>query len=209
MTILQSFLIFSILFNIGCLCFDDIVESCQDSNANFVDNSLESDSKNSHSCCPGRNSIHDNNDNDDNNDKEDSISLHEKNNDQIDIATPQHTSHINHNQSFHQVLIPGGVFLMGSSRDKPPRHVASTAANFLADGEHPARPVRLSSFYIDKNPVSNAQFKEFVDSTHHKTDAEAYGWSFVFEMFLSETQLKKATQAVAGAKWWSKYLKRK
>lgn len=36
-------------------------------------------------------------------------------------------------------------------------------------------------FAIDKYAVSNTQFAAFVKATKHKTDAEAFQWSFVLE----------------------------
>lgn len=65
--------------------------------------------------------------------------------------------------------IPGGKFTMGT--DEP---------YFPADGEGPARPVELDGFLLDETEVSNAAFKEFVDATGFKTEAESFGNSFVF-----------------------------
>lgn len=50
------------------------------------------------------------------------------------------------------VLIPKGVFLMGSP-DGQGRH-----------NEHPQHEVSLDAFYIDKYEVTNAQFKKFIDA---------------------------------------------
>jgi iron(II)-dependent oxidoreductase len=47
------------------------------------------------------------------------------------------------------VRIPGGTFVMGSSRG-------------LAD-ERPAHPVTLKSFWIDRRPVTNAEFAAFLE----------------------------------------------
>ena len=38
--------------------------------------------------------------------------------------------------------------------------------------EVPAHRVTVSGFWIDRTPVTNRQFKEFVKSTGHKTFAE-------------------------------------
>ena len=38
--------------------------------------------------------------------------------------------------------------------------------------EAPAHRVTVSGFWIDRTPVTNRQFKEFVKSTGHKTFAE-------------------------------------
>ena len=55
--------------------------------------------------------------------------------------------------------IPGGVFLMGSDKHYPE--------------EAPAHRVKVDPFWIDRTPVTNRQFKEFVRATGHVTVAEA------------------------------------
>lgn len=52
------------------------------------------------------------------------------------------------------VAIPAGEFLMGSQED-----------GLSFDDEHPQRLVYVSSFFIDRNEVTNAQYRHFVDST--------------------------------------------
>jgi len=91
----------------------------------------------------------------------------------------------------NMVFIPGGEFTMGT--DKPV---------FAADGEGPARKVKVSDFYLDVYEVSNAEFELFVNDTSYKTEAENFGDSFVFEGLLSKDVLNSITQAVASAPWW-------
>ncbi len=55
------------------------------------------------------------------------------------------------------VLIPAGEFLMGSAED---------GVSF--DDERPQRLVSVSSFAIDRDEVTNAQYKQFVDATGHQ-----------------------------------------
>jgi sulfatase modifying factor 1 len=58
------------------------------------------------------------------------------------------------------VLIPAGTFMMGGKSDE-------------ADwNEFPRNEVTLSSFYMDANEVTNAEFKKFVDATKYITVAE-------------------------------------
>nr|WP_010662726.1 formylglycine-generating enzyme family protein [Marinilabilia salmonicolor] len=59
------------------------------------------------------------------------------------------------------VLIPGGVFDMGA-REK----------QFSKPDEFPVHKVKVDSFLMDKHPVTNAQFREFVASTGYVTTAE-------------------------------------
>ena len=89
-------------------------------------------------------------------------------------------------------LIPGGEFLMGTDdRD-----------GFPADGEGPVRPVRVNPFYIDACAVTNQQFERFARETGYKTEAERFGWSFVFHMFLRPKARRTAKQVVSDAPWW-------
>jgi formylglycine-generating enzyme required for sulfatase activity len=70
------------------------------------------------------------------------------------------------------------------------------------DGEGPVREVRVGPFWIDACAVSNARFGEFVDATGYITEAERFGWSFVFAGLLPDEF--PATPAVAQAPWWRK-----
>ena len=51
---------------------------------------------------------------------------------------------------------------------------------FPADGESPIRRVTLSAFYISQRAVTNEQFAEFARRTGYRTEAQRFGWSFVF-----------------------------
>jgi len=91
------------------------------------------------------------------------------------------------------VTIPGGSFLMGG--DDPDA--------FPADGEGPVRPVTVDEFRIDAKAVTNAQFATFVKATGYQTDAERFGWSFVFHAFVTATARNYIRDAgVPGAPWW-------
>lgn len=92
----------------------------------------------------------------------------------------------------HMVRIPGGTFLMGTDDRE----------GFEADGEGPVREVRVNSFYIDDAVVTNAQFVAFIRATAYKTDAERFGWSFVFYGLLSEQARAAHPQVAAQAPWW-------
>ncbi|MEM9418728.1 MAG: formylglycine-generating enzyme family protein [Planctomycetota bacterium] len=100
------------------------------------------------------------------------------------------------------IELPGGPFLMGTDYPK----------GFPDDGEGPVREVTLRPFWIDATSVTNAQFAAFVKDTGYTTEAERFGWSFVFHLHLSkkfaESLRKDATVpqtpwwlAVPGAKW--------
>jgi len=88
------------------------------------------------------------------------------------------------------VLVEGGEFLMGN--------VGPDA--YVDDGEGPVHLVRLSPFAIDTTAVTNAAFTEFVQVTDYVTDAERFGWSFVFAGLLPDEF--PDTRGVAQAPWW-------
>lgn len=76
---------------------------------------------------------------------------------------------------------------------------------FPQDGEGPVRDVSLHGFYIDQTPVTNRMFREFAESTRHKTEAERFGWSFVFAGDIPQEHFSQLVEdTVAGAEWWCK-----
>jgi sulfatase modifying factor 1 len=89
-------------------------------------------------------------------------------------------------------LIPAGAVRVGS--DSP--------LAYPADGESPSRSFETTAYWIDACAVTNAEFAPFVDATGHVTDAERYGWSFVFGGLLPDDF--EETQGVAAAPWWRK-----
>ena len=72
------------------------------------------------------------------------------------------------------VLLDGGEFLMGTEDD----------VGFPADGEGPVRQVKVKPLYVDECSVTNNQFEQFVRATSYRTEAERFGWSFVFHTFV-------------------------
>jgi formylglycine-generating enzyme required for sulfatase activity len=88
------------------------------------------------------------------------------------------------------VLLDGGPFLLGSE----------DRLAYPDDGEGPVREVQLDPFWIDACAVSNSDFSAFVDATGYVTEAESFGWSFVFAGFLPDDF--PPTRGVAQAPWW-------
>ncbi len=88
------------------------------------------------------------------------------------------------------VLLDGGEFLMGCEDSRA----------YPEDGEGPVRRVTLAPFAISATAVSNAEFAEFVRDTGYRTEAERFGWSFVFGGLLPDDF--PPTQGVAAAPWW-------
>lgn len=77
-----------------------------------------------------------------------------------------------------------------------------TSAADGKDGESPTKEVKIKPFKIDKCPVTNADFREFVRDQKYKTEAEKFGWSFVFQDFVSDELKSKVTQTIQSAPWW-------
>jgi formylglycine-generating enzyme len=88
--------------------------------------------------------------------------------------------------------VPNGEFLMGSE----------DRSGFAADGEGPARRVRMSAFAISAYTVTNAQFGDFVRETNYTTEAERLNWSFVFSGLLSDEIRRSIPRAAAETPWW-------
>lgn len=93
------------------------------------------------------------------------------------------------------VALDGGVFLMGTDYPKA----------FPNDGEGPVRTVTLSPFRIDRYPVTNQDFTIFIEETGYQTEAERFGWSFVFWAHLPKERFHELVEdTVASAPWWCK-----
>ncbi|CAK7305204.1 Inactive C-alpha-formylglycine-generating enzyme 2 [Vulpes lagopus] len=79
------------------------------------------------------------------------------------------------------VQLRGGRFQMGTN---PPDG---------RNGEGPVREVTIKPFAIDVFPVTNKDFREFVREKKYRTEAEMFGWSFVFEEFVANELRNKVT----------------
>ena len=88
------------------------------------------------------------------------------------------------------VDIPAGTFRMGDD----------SVWAYPGDGEGPIHDVALDGFSIDIHTVTNDQFGAFVEATGHVTDADRYGWSFVFGGLLPDDF--PLTRGVEHAPWW-------
>lgn len=72
----------------------------------------------------------------------------------------------------------------------------------VADAEGPVREVKVDGFRIGAVTVTNARFGAFVKATGYVTEAEWFGWSFVFDQLVPGDVRRSVTQAVAEAPWW-------
>ena len=88
------------------------------------------------------------------------------------------------------VALDGDGFLMGSE----------DRLAYPDDGEGPVRRVQVKPFWVDKHAVSNTEFARFVEDASYVTEAERFGWSFVFGGLLPDDF--PPTRGVANTPWW-------
>lgn len=89
------------------------------------------------------------------------------------------------------VTLAGGDFVMGTDDQE----------GLASDGEGPVRTVHLDSFRIAPRAVTNLEFAHFVDETGYSTDAENFGWSYVFAAFLPAS-LRRGAGRPERSPWW-------
>ncbi len=91
--------------------------------------------------------------------------------------------------------LDGGQFLMGTDHAK----------GFPADGEGPVREVRIDPFWVDATPVTVAEFEHFIRKSGYVTEAERFGWSFVFHAQVPEGRYRELVDdTVLNHEWWCK-----
>jgi formylglycine-generating enzyme required for sulfatase activity len=89
-----------------------------------------------------------------------------------------------------KVPIPGGAATVGTDRPE-----------LYLDGEGPPRRVVLAPFRMDAHQVTNRRFAAFAAATGYVTEAERFGWSYVFHLF-ADPALPVLTPE--GTPWWRK-----
>lgn len=83
------------------------------------------------------------------------------------------------------ILIPEGTFLMGSTKEDIEKLLEQDKSieTYRLNNEIPQREIFLSAYYIDKYPVTNAQFSQFIEANGYKKKlywSEA-GWQYVLD----------------------------
>ncbi len=89
------------------------------------------------------------------------------------------------------VRIPGGTAYRGTDHPMIP-----------LDEEAPYRSQSIEPFAMMQTTVTNRMFAAFIDDTGYKTEAERFGWSFVFQDGVPASN--KDTESVVGTHWWLK-----
>ncbi len=93
------------------------------------------------------------------------------------------------------VRLDGGRFWMGTDAQD----------GFPADGEGPVRDVTVDPFYVDAHPITNDKCAEFVKATGYVSEAERFGWSFVFEGHIPPERYARLVDDTApSVNWWCK-----
>tara|TARA_Y100000766_G_scaffold169468_1_gene145545 strand:- start:4211 stop:5179 length:969 start_codon:yes stop_codon:yes gene_type:complete len=92
-------------------------------------------------------------------------------------------------------MVKKGMFSMG----------AEGPECWSGDGEGPVHQVSLEDYFIDQTSVTNESFSTFVDATGYQSEAERFGWSFVFHNQIPKAHLKRLTfDRAFGVEWWAK-----
>jgi len=92
-----------------------------------------------------------------------------------------------------KIALTGGTFLMGTDYE----------GSFPDDGEGPIREVTIDAFQIDRTPVTNTLFAQFVNETGYITEAERFGCSFVFWSHIPHNRFRElVVDTLAAAPWW-------
>jgi len=95
------------------------------------------------------------------------------------------------------VELEGGEFDFGSEFHFDGDKVTSPK---VLDGARPRRKVTVRPFKIDEEVVTNAQFARFVIETEYVTEAENFGWSFVFQGTASPLVARECDQNMGRVK---------
>lgn len=99
-----------------------------------------------------------------------------------------------HGTDLNMIKVPTGLYQLGTDE-----------VMIEIDREGPMRIVQVESFYLDKYEVSNRDFLQFVKKTNYKTEAETFGDTFVFTLFLNNTVKEDLKDfRVMQAPWWYK-----
>lgn len=94
-------------------------------------------------------------------------------------------------KNFELCDIPGGMAMVGTDHSLIPM-----------DEESPARQQAISPYRMMATTVTNMMFKEFVEDTGYTTEAQRFGWSFVFAQHLNKHDHDDQVLFAAGSEWW-------
>lgn len=84
-------------------------------------------------------------------------------------------TNVSRKRRLSMINIPAGTYQIGTNHP-----------GFATDNEGPPVTIEQPQFMIDATTVTNREFAAFVEATGYVTEAERFGWSFVFHYFVSE-----------------------
>lgn len=91
------------------------------------------------------------------------------------------------------VHLDGGAFSMGDD----------SGEIWPSDGEAPVRETVVSPFALCATAVTIEQFAAFVEDTGYVTEAERFGWSYVFTGLLKKSKVRRRGDVqLDGLEWW-------
>jgi formylglycine-generating enzyme required for sulfatase activity len=105
------------------------------------------------------------------------------------------------------VLIPGAIFEMGQGKDDIPKlqEIFKIGRAELFAEEVPKHRVKLSSLYLDKYEVTNAEFKRFLDSNpdwrKDRVPAELHNGKYLSDWNVNDFPSGKANYPVVFVNW--------
>ena len=102
---------------------------------------------------------------------------------------PQYILRAKGPKAFNTVQIPPARALIGTAQPQ-----------IKDDGEGPLRRVTVKAFAMGVTTVTNAQFEVFVTETGYVTEAERFGWSFVF--WSDVPAGTPDPKPIPGLEWW-------
>ena len=108
------------------------------------------------------------------------------------VINPTEHTLVNAGIPVGMAYISGGTFAMGTN----------DTLGYPSDGEGPIRDVHLKPYYIDTCSVTNSQFGKFIQDTDYVTEAEHYGWSFVFKGLVSPNIARTVQNHPIETPWW-------
>ena len=110
----------------------------------------------------------------------------------VTSSIPARSTHKSSDTPEGMTYIPGGKFDMGTD----------DTTGYPSDGEGPIRKVIVQPYYMDICTVTNDQFEKFIRDTSYVTEAEHYGWSFVFNSLVSSTIAGTVKRRPMETPWW-------
>lgn len=108
------------------------------------------------------------------------------------------------------IYIPAGEFLMGSSDPQIAEAIRQGSNKDQIKNEQPQRTLTLPGYWIGETPVTNAEFRRFVEGDGYANQADwtAHGWAWrtanhrAQPYYWNDANWNGATYPVVGVSWY-------